>query len=139
MAQYTANPSSRRGPSPWAHGWRLFAGIMMVVGGIMEFLYGIMATLHDAVIVTTPRYAFRFDTTAWGVIHIVLGALLVLIGVGVLGGRTWARVIGIFIVALSAIGNFLSLPYSPFWSLVLLAIDIFVIWGLSTSSRPDVA
>jgi hypothetical protein len=131
MAQYSAQPGSRR-PSPWAYGWTMFAGIMMVISGIMDFLYGVMAAAHNDVIVRTPNYAFKLSTAGWGWIHIVLGALLVVVGAGVLTGRTWARIAGVVIVALAAIGNFLSLPYQPWWALILLAIDVFIIWGLCT-------
>ncbi|NUP49745.1 MAG: hypothetical protein HOW97_20910 [Catenulispora sp.] len=137
MAQYAANTGSKRPGSPWAYGWTLFAGIMMVISGIMDFLYGITAAAHNDLIVTTRNYAFRFNVTTWGWIHIVLGVLLVVVGAGVLMGLTWARWTGIFIVGLASIGNFMSLPYQPGWALVLLAIDVFVIWGLATSVQPD--
>jgi hypothetical protein len=140
MAQYTANstPGRSRTPRPWATGLALFAGIMMVISGILDFFYGIMAAAHNDIYVSTPNYVFRFNAASWGWIHIVLGVLLVVVGGGVLMGRGWARMVGMFIVALAAIGNFLSIPYYPLWSLVLLAIDVFVIWGLATSDPDEV-
>ena len=136
MAQYSAEPVGSKRANPWAYGLSLFAGIMMVISGVMDLLYGISAAAKDDIIVRAPNYTYKFDITAWGWIHIVLGALLILVGAGVLMGRTWARYAGIVVVGLAAIGNFLSLPYQPWWSLALLAIDVFVIWGLATS-RPD--
>jgi hypothetical protein len=68
----------------------------------------------------------------------VLGVLVAVVGAGVLAAKPWARMAGIAVVALAAIGNFLSLPYAPLWSVILLAIDGFVIWGLSApSASPD--
>jgi hypothetical protein len=138
MAQYSANPGAKR-LSPWAYGWTLFAGILMLISGIMDILYGITAAAHNDLIVATPNYAFRFNPTTWGWIHIGLGALLVAVGAGVLMGRNWARFAGIVVVAMAGIGNFMSVPYQPWWSLPLLAIDVFVIWGLATSLSDDVA
>ncbi|GAA1973469.1 DUF7144 family membrane protein [Catenulispora subtropica] len=134
MAQYTADPGARRG-SPWAYGLTLFAGIMMVISGVMDLFYGIAAAAKDDIIVSTPNYWFKLNTTGWGWIHIILGLLLILVGASVLMGQTWARYAGIVVVGLAAIGNFVSLPYYPWWSAILLAIDVFVIWGLATA-RP---
>jgi hypothetical protein len=32
---------------------------------------------------------------------------------------------------LSAIANFLFIPYYPFWSLLIIALNVFVIWALA--------
>jgi hypothetical protein len=58
--------------------------------------------------------------------------------VGVLAGRTWARVVGITLAVLSAIANFLFIPYYPFWAILVITLDIFVIWALTAHGR-DVA
>ena len=138
MTQNAASRTADRPASPWATGLALFAGIMMVMIGVMDFFYGIMAVAEDDIYVKAPNYVFKFTTTGWGWIHIVVGVLLVVIGAGVLMGQGWARMCGIFVVAVAAVGNFLSMPYYPLWSLVLLALDIFVIWGLATSDPDEV-
>ncbi|WP_033218155.1 DUF7144 family membrane protein [Kitasatospora phosalacinea] len=109
----------------------LFAGVIMLVSGILEVFRGIMAIAEDDVFVTTPRYVFRFDLTSWGWIHLVIGALVALVGFFVIKGAAWARIIGIFLVSLGLIGNFLDLPYYPLWSVVIIALDVFVIWALA--------
>ncbi|RAJ42778.1 hypothetical protein K353_02455 [Kitasatospora sp. SolWspMP-SS2h] len=114
----------------WVSGMVLFAGVVMLVNGILEVFRGIMAIAEDDVFVSTPRYVFRFDLTSWGWIHLVIGALVALAGFFVIQGAAWARIIGIFLAALSLIGSFLALPYYPLWSLVIIALDVFVIWAL---------
>jgi hypothetical protein len=52
-----------------------------------------------------------------------------------LSGRTWARIVGITVAALSATANFLFIPYYSFWSMVIIAVDIFVIWALAAHGR----
>jgi hypothetical protein len=52
-------------------------------------------------------------------------------GFAVLSGATWARVVGITVAALSAIANFLFIPYYPFWSLLVIALDVLAIWALA--------
>ncbi|WP_405010892.1 hypothetical protein [Kitasatospora sp. NBC_01539] len=123
-------PPSREN-SPWVTGLVLFAGVIMMVNGVIDLFQGIVAVAQDDLIVTTPNYVFRWDVTAWGWIHIALGVVLAVVGIGVLRGMTWARYTGIAVAALSGIVNFLWLPYYPLWALVVLALDVFVIWALA--------
>jgi hypothetical protein len=58
-----------------------------------------------------------------------------LAGFFLLSGATWARVVGIIVAVLSAITNFLFVPYYPFWSLLIIALDVFVIWALAAHGR----
>jgi hypothetical protein len=57
-------------------------------------------------------------------------------GWGLLSGRTWARVVGITLAVLSAIANFLWLPYYQFWALIVLTMDVFVIWAIAAHLAP---
>ncbi|RKE18854.1 hypothetical protein [Streptomyces sp. TLI_171] len=120
----------RPGSKPWVSGMVMFAGVIMLVNGILEVFHGIMAVAEDDVFISTPRYVFRFDLTSWGWIHVVVGALVALVGFFVITGAAWARIIGIVLASISLIGSFLSLPYYPVWSLVVIALDLFVIWAL---------
>jgi hypothetical protein len=74
---------------------------------------------------------FQFDITTWGWIHLILGIVVALAGVGLLAGRSWARVVGITLAVLSAIANFMFIPHYPFWALLVIALDVFVIWALA--------
>ena len=114
-----------------ATGLAMFAGVVMVLVGLLDILQGITAIAKDSIFVHTSNYVYAFDTTAWGWIHLCLGVLVFVVGLGVLRGNTAARIIGIFFVALSLISNFLYIPYYPFWAITLIALDLFVIWALS--------
>ncbi|WP_241968258.1 hypothetical protein [Streptomyces sp. ICBB 8177] len=127
-------PPAARGSSGggWASGLVLFAGVMMVANGILGLFEGVVAVAKQHVYVSTPNYVFRFTLYSWGWVHIVVSALVLIVGLGVIAGQAWARATGIFIVALSLLANFMFLPYYPFWSLIVLAIDVFVLWALCT-------
>jgi len=114
----------------WVTGLVLFGGVVMLVDGVFGILRGIMGIANDSVFVNAPNYVFHFDLTAWGWIHLVLGAGLVVVGYGVLKGEAWGRIAGIAIASLSALGNLLSMPYYPLWSLIAVALDIAVVWAL---------
>jgi hypothetical protein len=121
----------REEPPGWAAGFIVFAAVMMLMAGIWQALAGLIAIFNNEFYVATRNYLFKFDVTAWGWIHLILGIIVALAGWGLLSGRTWARVVGITVAVLSAIANFLWLPYYPFWSLLIIALDVFVIWALA--------
>ena len=121
--------------SPWAHGLAVFAGVVMVVGGAFQALEGLAGIVNDKYLVVLPNYLYAFDLTVWGVIHLLVGLALVVIGVSLLRGQTWARVAGIIAAAVSAILNFVWLPISPLWAIVLIAVDMLVIWALAQYLR----
>jgi hypothetical protein len=121
--------------SPWASGLTLFAAALMMVAGVWHALAGGAALIRDTVYITTPEYVYSFDLTAWGWVHLLLGVLVLVAGVGVIRGQTWARMIGIVLVCLSLIANFLFIPHYPIWSLAIIALDVAVIWALATYRR----
>ncbi|GGZ00199.1 hypothetical protein GCM10010300_50260 [Streptomyces olivaceoviridis] len=127
-AAHTA--STQTAKQQWATGLTAFAAVMLVLAGLLDIFRGIMAIAHDDVFLATRSYVFRFDLTGWGWIHLILGAVALLVGFGLFGGALWARVGGVVIASLVIIANFLSLPYYPVWSIVLMAFSGFVIWAL---------
>jgi hypothetical protein len=149
MSQATPSPqppprgqADRRrddGRHAWAAGGTVFAGILLLIGGIMAILEGVVGISRDVVfVVTRGSYTYAFNVRAWGWIHLVLGILAVLVGLGLLRGARWAKYLGIGIASLNLIANFMFLPYQPAWSLIMIAIDIFVIWALAVyHPRPD--
>ncbi|MFI9318179.1 hypothetical protein ACIGXI_00110 [Kitasatospora aureofaciens] len=115
---------------PFVTGWTVFAAIMLIAGGIMAIFEGIAGIAKDNLIVLTRHYVYSMNTTGWGWIHLILGVVLVLAGVALFSGAVWARAVGVVVAGLGMIANFLWLPYYPFWAVVLIALDVFVIWAL---------
>jgi hypothetical protein len=124
--------------SPWGHGIAVFAGVVMIVGGAFQALEGLAGIVRDKWLVVLPQYIYAFDLTLWGWIHLLVGLALLVIGIFLLRGQTWARVAGMVAAAISAILNFVWLPYSPWWALMIIAIDILVIWALAAYLRQPV-
>jgi hypothetical protein len=122
-----APETSRR---PFATGWTILAAVLMFFGGLMSIFEGIAAIARDDLIVVTHNYAYTLDVTSWGWIHVLLGALIAAAGLALFTGTLWARVIGIMLAALGMFANFLWLPYYPFWAILLIALDVFIIWAL---------
>ena len=114
----------------WAVGFILFAAIMMIMAGVFQALAGLVAIFENEFYVPTRNYLFQFDATTWGWIHLLVGLLVAFAGWGLLSGRTWARAVAITLAVISAIANFAFIPYYPFWSMLIIVIDIVVIWAV---------
>ena len=125
-------------PSGLAVGFTVFAGVMMIMAGGFQAIAGLVAIFENEFYATTRNYILKFDVTTWGWIHLLLGLLVLFAGFAMLSGKTWGRVIGIVLASLSALANFAFIPYYPIWSLVIIALDVFVIWALAAHGR-DVA
>jgi hypothetical protein len=115
----------------WALTGVVFAAVMMFVIGLFQFFGGIGAIVQDDVYVIGGDYAYSFSVTAWGWIHLVIGAVMVAAGYALFRRYVWGGVVAIVLASLSAVSNFLFLPYAPFWSLVVIALNVFVIWSIT--------
>ncbi|QTJ67892.1 hypothetical protein HYG77_21410 [Rhodococcus sp. ZPP] len=108
------------------------AAVIMVTVGIIQFFQGIAAVAEDEVFVSGINYVYKFDLTTWGWIHIILGVIVAIVGLALFTGAGWARVSAIIVAAVSILANFLWLPYYPGWSLLIIALDVVIIWAVST-------
>ena len=126
MSDYTAAR-----PSGWAIGGVTFASTIMILVGIFQSFAGLAAIIDDQFYVITQNYAFDLDTTAWGWIHLLLGIVVALAGFALWNRKVWAATVAIFLAMLSAIANFFFIPYYPFWSILMIALAIWVIWAIT--------
>jgi hypothetical protein len=118
-------------PSGTAVGFTYFAAAMMLLIGMFGALYGLAAIIKDEFFVVTPNYLYKVDVTIWGWIQLIVGVVVLLAGLSLFTGATWARAVGVIIAVISALTSFFTIPYYPFWSLLIIALDVFVIWALT--------
>jgi len=119
----------------WSEGGMIFAAVLMLLLGVMQFFQGLAAVIKDSFYVVAPNYAYELDTSAWGWIHMIIGILVAVTGFFLFSGADWARGVGIALAVLSAISQFFFLPYYSIWALVIIALDVFVIWALATAPK----
>ncbi|MFF4832514.1 hypothetical protein [Streptomyces sp. NPDC001315] len=111
-------------------GASMFAGAMLMLSGPLSILMGASGIAQDTLFAAS-RYAYRFDLTAWGWIHLVVGVVLVIAGLGVLTDRSWGRGAGAAAAGISLITQFMFVPYYPAWSILVMTIDVLIMFALT--------
>lgn len=111
-------------------GWIAFAGVMMFILGSLDALWGLAAIVNDEIVVVGGRGALIFDITTWGWIHLILGSVVALTGLGLITGNTAARVAGIFFVSLNAIAQIVWFPAAPLWAFLMIILNTVILYQL---------
>jgi hypothetical protein len=111
-------------------GWLLFAGIMILIDGVLNVIYGIAAIDKSRFFVSGSEYILS-DLNTWGWVALILGVLQIIAAFSIWQGGSYGRWFGILVAGLGAIAALLSIPAYPFWSLALFSIDILIVYGLA--------
>ena len=109
-------------------GWLIFASIMLVLAGVYNFIWGITALVKDEYLVNQFLFA---NLTFWGWFWLIIGIVAMIAGFAVLNKAPWARWFGIIMASISAIGMFTVIWAYPIWSILIIAIDVMIIYGLA--------
>ena len=118
------------GATGWV-GWIAFAGIMLILGGIFQFIVGLTAIFNPHWFVASGGQVLVFDIATWGWIHLLLGLLLGFTGASLFSGSTAGRTIAAIVAGISAIANVAFLSVYPLWSIVVITVDILIIYALT--------
>lgn len=113
--------------------WIAFAGVMMVILGSLDAIWGLAAILNDEVVVVGGHGALIFDITTWGWFQLILGAVIGLTGLGLLVGNEVARVLGIFLLAINAVLQIVWFPAAPLWAFLMIVLDVVIIYQLTVN------
>jgi hypothetical protein len=112
-------------------GWVTFAAVLLVIGGVLNIIYGIAAIGDSSFFVNDQKYILS-NLHTWGWVTLVLGVIQLTAAFSLFGGGLYGRIIGIGAASLSAIAALLSIPAYPFWSLAIFALDIVIIHQIAT-------
>jgi hypothetical protein len=123
-------PVAERRGGGGAFAGAVLAGVLMILTGLYSFLAGLAMILRAPFFVYHGGYLYVWSTHGWGWVELILGAVVVAAGACVLLGMVWARAVGVILATLSAVASFMSLPYYPIWSIILIAVNLFIIWAM---------
>jgi hypothetical protein len=112
-------------------GWAIFVGVVLLVVGSLDALWGLAGILNDEVIVVGGRGALIVDLTTWGWVHLILGSLMALTGLGLFVENQAARVAAIFFVAVNAVAQIVWFPAAPLWAFLMIILDVTIIYQLT--------
>jgi len=126
-----AAPTAVRPPYPpdESSGWVTFAGVMLLVLGTLNVIYGIAAIGNANFFVHNTHYILSGLNT-WGWVSLILGVLQLFAAFSIWAGGLYGRIVGVGVAALGAIAALLSIPAYPFWSLAVFALCIIVIYQI---------
>lgn len=118
-------------------GSALFVGILLMVAGILNIVYGIAAVGNAHFYANDTQFVFSSLHT-WGWITIILGIIQLTASLSLFGGNAYGRIVGIFAASLGAIGALLDIGGAhPWWSIGVFAICLICIHGLVVLGEPE--
>ena len=113
-------------------GWARFAGVILLISGAFSVVQALVALIGPNTYYAVENGTlWLLDLTGWGWWNLIIGALLIVTAFALFAGQTWARVIAIILAVLSALGQLLLIPAQPWWSLIVIAIDVLIIYALT--------
>ena len=112
-------------------GWVVFAGVVLIIVGFLDALWGLAAILNDDIVIVGGQGAIVADITLWGWLHLLLGSAIALTGFGLFSGNTGARWVAVFLVALNAITQIVWFPAAPLWAFLIIILDVVIIYQLT--------
>ena len=133
----TTRPAYGNSPDPtgWT-GWVVFASFIMIMLGCFQAIEGLVAIFNDEFYAVGKRgLVVHVDYTVWGWVHLVLGVLVFIAGIGVLSGNVAARALGVILAGISAVVNLAFIAAYPVWSTIIITIDVLVIYALTVHGR----
>ena len=112
-------------------GWTIFAGCVLVIIGSLDALYGLAAILNDEVVLVGGHGVIVADVTTWGWVHLILGSIVALTGLGLFAAASTARWFAVFFISVNAVAQIVWFPAAPLWAMMLIFLDVVVIYQLT--------
>ena len=113
-------------------GWVTFAGLMFVIAGCANVIWGIGAIANKAYL--SDNGLLFASLGFWGWIALIWGLIVLYGAYLLLTGSPNGRGVGIVLAIISAVFWFIALPVLPIFGLTAILIDALIIFGLTSSS-----
>jgi len=121
-------------------GWLTFAGVVALTLGAFNLIDGLVALFQDEYYLVGDDEILVFGFAFWGWFWIIVGLVQIAVGIGVLAGQMWARVVGVILAILAAIGQLAFLAAFPVWSVLVIGLCVLLMFALTAPSphaEPD--
>jgi hypothetical protein len=118
-------------PERQPSGWTVFTGMVLLIVGSLDALFGLAAILNNDIVVVGGHGVIVADITTWGWVHLILGSIVALTGVLLFTGSPTARVLAIVFVSINAVSQIVWFPLAPLWAFLLILLDVTLIYQLT--------
>ncbi|WP_433201380.1 DUF7144 family membrane protein [Nocardia sp. CA-107356] len=125
----TSSGPAKTGPA--LNDMTIFAGVLILITGILHLLAAVAAIGKRNFFVLTEDQVFQVNVATWGWVHLIIAVLIIIAGIAIVTGQKWGYLAGIVMASISLLDNFVFAPIYPFWSLVMIALDVVIIWALA--------
>jgi hypothetical protein len=112
-------------------GWTFFAGVLLLIVGSLDALWGLAAILNDDIVFVGGQGVILADVTTWGWVHLILGSIVATTGLGLFTGAEWARLAAIFFVAINSVAQIVWFPAAPLWAFLIIILNVTIIYQLT--------
>jgi hypothetical protein len=112
-------------------GWVYFAGFMLMISGFFQMLVGLTGLLNNNYFASVNGHLLIWNYHTYGWIELLFGLLVLLTGMSLFSGSSWARVVATVLVAFNLMAQFAFVSVYPIWSVIMMVINIFVIYALT--------
>jgi len=113
-------------------GWKIFAGLMILVVGTINVFDGIVGLTQQSYIkqFTNGQLPITNNIKTWSWVVLIIGVVMILAGLLIFSGNMFGRVVGVLVASLNLLVQLAYLNHNPFWSFTMILIDLLVIYGL---------
>jgi hypothetical protein len=110
-------------------GRAIFAAVLLLIGGILNIIWGIAAINRSSFFAHNNHYVFS-NLHGWGWIALIIGILELLAAISLFGGHAFGRWFAILMGSIAAIAALLEIPAYPLWSVAVFALSLWIVYGL---------
>lgn len=118
--------SSRK---PKAPGIVTFAAVLFTIAGFFHGIEGLGAIFKKEYF--NESSMLYENLQVWGWASLILGVLQISAAYMLLGRATAGRRLGIVVASISAVASFFSIEAHPLGAILVIAVDILIIYGLT--------
>ena len=122
--------TTARQPRPIGSSWFTFAATMFSLAGASNLLWGLGALDNKRYLPEDGLLASNL--TFWGWLSIIWGFMAVTGAVLLFMRNPYSAGVALVLAALNALFWLFAIPVLPIWSLIVIAIDVLIIYQLST-------
>lgn len=112
-------------------GWTVFAGVVLLIVGSLDALWGLAAILNEEVVIVGGSGVILADVSTWGWVHLILGSIVAITGLGLFSGSSSFRWAAVFFVAINAVTQIVWFPAAPLWAMLIIFLDVVIIYQLT--------